>query len=87
MIDSVKYVVRSLIFGMVCLSENTLCDVVIRAVFLRASALHYMNAPYFQLSFFCFCFKAASMNFRNKGWGAVGRDLNSGWNWQPRNQG
>ena len=30
---------------------------------------------------------AARMNSRNRGWGCMGLDLNSGWNWQPRNQG
>ena len=29
----------------------------------------------------------ARINSRNKGWGFMGRDLNSGWNWHPRNQG
>lgn len=33
------------------------------------------------------CFLAAAMNSRNSGCGAMGRDLNSGWNWQPKNQG
>jgi hypothetical protein len=27
------------------------------------------------------------MKSLKSGWGAMGRDLNSGWNWQPRNQG
>ncbi len=29
---------------------------------------------------------AAPMNPANRGWGRVGRDLSSGWNWQPMNQ-
>src|SRR5262249_60427535 len=33
------------------------------------------------------CRTAASMNEANSGCGRVGRDLSSGWNWQPRNQG
>src|SRR5207244_10218710 len=31
--------------------------------------------------------RAAAMNDRKSGWGAAGRDLYSGWNWQPRNHG
>ncbi len=31
--------------------------------------------------------RAASMNETNSGCGFMGRDLNSGWNWHPRNQG
>ena len=33
------------------------------------------------------CFSAAPMNAVNSGCGSSGFDLNSGWNWQPRNQG
>ena len=33
------------------------------------------------------CLRDASIKRLNRGCGAVGRDLNSGWNWQPRNQG
>ena len=32
-------------------------------------------------------FKEALMKSRNRGWGSLGVDLNSGWNWHPRNQG
>src|SRR5262249_59498185 len=40
-------------------------------------------------AFFCvFLYaRAAAMYERNSGCGAIGRDLYSGWNWQPRNQG
>ena len=31
--------------------------------------------------------RAAAMKLRNRGWGVMGRDLNSGWNWHPRYQG
>ena len=27
------------------------------------------------------------MYSRKRGWGFMGRDLNSGWNWHPKNQG
>ena len=31
--------------------------------------------------------KAVLIRPLNNGWALVGRDLNSGWNWQPTNQG
>ena len=34
-----------------------------------------------------FLFREALMNSLNKGWGLVGLDLNSGWNWTATNQG
>ena len=43
--------------------------------------------------FFSFDFKPAPylrealMNSLKRGWGSIGLDLNSGWNWHPRNQG
>src|SRR5207245_4945723 len=37
---------------------------------------------------FCFlCSRAAPMKAAKSGCGSSGLDLNSGWNWQPRNQG
>ncbi len=37
--------------------------------------------------YYFFKSRAALMRPLNKGWALVGRDLNSGWNWQPTNQG
>jgi len=37
--------------------------------------------------FWSLCSRDAPMNAANNGWGSRGLDLNSGWNWQPRNQG
>ncbi len=37
--------------------------------------------------FFLLLVRAALMKSRNSGCGFIGLDLNSGWNWQPRNQG
>jgi len=36
---------------------------------------------------FFLCSRAAPMNAANSGCGSSGFDLNSGWNWQPRNHG
>jgi hypothetical protein len=33
------------------------------------------------------CLTQASMKLAKRGWGLVGRLLNSGWNWQPTYQG
>src|SRR4051794_12708474 len=35
----------------------------------------------------CLYARAAAMNERNSGCGALGRERYSGWNWQPRNHG
>src|ERR1035438_8508729 len=33
------------------------------------------------------CLCAAPIKAANSGWGSIGLDLNSGWNWHPRNHG
>src|SRR3989339_973044 len=52
----------------------------------KRSAKFKISALLFMIYFFEF-FKDALINSLNKGWGLLGLDLNSGWNWQPRYQG
>lgn len=44
-------------------------------------------APLVGRDFCTLCSTAAPMNAANSGCGSSGLDLNSGWNWQPRNHG
>ena len=50
---------------------------------LLAPGLHF----FLHFAFSCLRLSAAFMNSRKSGWGLKGFDLNSGWNWHPRNQG
>lgn len=44
---------------------------------------------FYKVKIYFYFFKSNAVLIRplNKGWAFVGRDLNSGWNWQPTNQG
>src|SRR3989339_841782 len=52
----------------------------------KRSAKFKISAPLLMIYFFEF-FKDALINSLNKGWGLLGLDLNSGWNWQPSSRG